>query len=110
MNHPGLLAGGAVLAMIGVVLWRWAARHDLKGMAVDAAWQLAKGRGNLTAAADSDLGRKLQDLQADSSNVGRATKVAGYAARHFAAQVANVAGLVSMLGGAALIALAFWLR
>lgn len=110
MSHPFMLAGGIILAAVGLMLWRWASRHDLKGMAVDAAWQVAKSRGSLAAASETDIGRKLQDLQADGSTVGRATKVAGYAARHFAAQVASIAGLVSMLGGAALVALAFWLR
>lgn len=108
-NHPWLLAGGMLLVLAGVLLWRWASRHDLKGLAVDAAWQVAKNRGNLASAADSELGQRLKDIAGDGSNVSRAAKVAGHAARHAAAQVANITGLVAMAIGAALVGLAFWL-
>lgn len=107
LSHPFLLAGGALLLLLGWMLWRWSSRHDLKGMAVDAAWQVAKNRGNL--ATETELGQRLRDVQADASSVGKAKKVAGYAARHFAAQVAGLAGLIGMAGGGALLALAiFW--
>jgi hypothetical protein len=34
--------------------------------------------------------------------------VAGHAARHVAAQVATIAGLIALAGGAILVALALW--
>lgn len=107
-NHPALLGGGILLLLIGVLLWRWASRHDLKGMAVDAAWQVAKKRGDINT--ETELGNRLKELQADPSNLGRAKKVAGYGVRHVIAQIASLAGIVSMLGGAALSAAAFYLK
>jgi hypothetical protein len=44
----------------------------------------------------------------EASNVGRAKMVAGHAARHLAAQVASIAGLIALATGALLIALAVW--
>ena len=108
LSHPWLVGIGIVLLIIGFWLWRWAGRHDLKGLAVDAAWQVAKARGDLSAR--SDLRDKLADLKADGSNVSRAKKAAGYAGRHVLAQIASLAGLVSMLGGVGLIGLAAYLK
>ncbi len=107
LSHPYLLGGGVLLAIIGWLLWRWSSRHDLKGLAVDAAWQVARNRGRL--ATETELGNRLKAVQADASGVGKAKKVAGVAARHVAAQIAGLAGLAAMLGGAVLIGLAvFW--
>ncbi len=88
-------------------LWRWAGRHDLKGMAVDAAWQVAKARGDLRT--ETELGNRIKDVTAGASHTGKAKKAAGYAIRHVLAQVAGLASVVAMLGGAALIVAAFYL-
>jgi hypothetical protein len=85
---------------------RWALRHDLKGLAIDTAWEVAKNRGRVDV--ETELGNRLKDLQAESSNVGRAKMVAGHAARHVAAQVATIAGLIALVGGAILVELALW--
>lgn len=108
LNHPWLLGGGGLLLVIGLSLWRWASRHDLKGLAVDAAWQVAKNKGNL--AVETELGNRLKDLQDDGSNVSRAKKAVGYGVRHVMAQVASIAGMIGMLAGAAMIAAAFYLK
>lgn len=110
LSHPFLLAGGVLLILIGFRLWRWSSRHDLKGLAVDAAWQVARNKGHIASVTDSDLAHRVKDLQAEGSNVGKAKKVAGVAARHFAAQIASLAGLVGMLAGAGLIGAAFYLK
>ena len=104
--HPYLLAFGVLFLVAAVLLWRWAGRHDLKGLAVDAAWQVAKARGDVKA--QSELSDRLQALKAEESHTGRAKMVAGHAARHVAAQVASIAALVSFVAGAALIGLALY--
>lgn len=108
LSHPYLLGFGALLLVAGFLLWRWSSRHDLKGLAVDAAWQVAKARGNVGT--ETELGNRLKDLAADGSNVSRAKKTAGYAVRHVLAQVASIASLLILLGGAGLIAAAFYLQ
>ncbi len=112
LSHPFLFGGGAMLLLIGFWLWRWASRHDLglKGLAVDAAWQVAKNKGKLSALAQSDAANRVKDLQAEGSNVGKAKKAAGFAARHAMAKVASLAGLAGMLAGAVLFALSFYLK
>lgn len=108
-QHPYLFGCGAVLVVLGILLWRWASRHDLKGLAVDAAIQVAWNKGSLTSAADTEIARRLKDIHADQSNVGRAKKVAGHAARHVVAQIANIAGLAAFGLGVVLIGLALYL-
>ena len=106
MAHPYLLVAGGLLIVCGVLLLRWASRHDLKGLAIDTAWEVAKNRGRVDV--ETELGNRLKDLRAESSNVGRARMVAGHAARHVAAQVATIAALIALAGGAILVALAVW--
>lgn len=106
MTHPYLLAAGGILMVCGLLLLRWASRYDLKGLAIDTAWEVAKNRGRVDV--ETELGNRLKDLRAESSNVGRAKMVAGHAARHVAAQAASVAGLVALAAGVLLIALAVW--
>lgn len=106
MTHPYLLAAGGILMVCGLLLLRWASRYDLKGLAIDTAWEVAKNRGRVDV--ETELGNRLKDLRAESSNVGRAKMVAGHAARHVAAQAAGIAGLVALAAGVLLIALAVW--
>ena len=107
LSHPYLLGSGVVLLLVGLWLWLWSSRHDLKGLAVDAAWQVAKARGNLST--ETEVGNRIKDLAADGSNVGRAKKAAGYAARHVLAQIASLTGVIGILLGAALVAAAFFI-
>lgn len=108
MAHPYMLAAGGLLIIAGLLLYRWASRHDLKGLAVDAAWQVAKNRGRLDV--DTELGNRLKEVRAEGSNVARAKMVAGHAVRHVVAQVLNVAALIALAAGAVLIGLAVWRR
>jgi hypothetical protein len=80
----------------------------MKGLAVDAAWSAARSRGRQVVT--PEIQAKLDALKADASAVGRTKQVAGMAARHFAAQVAGLVGIVALLGGLALIAAGIWWR
>jgi hypothetical protein len=110
LSHPYLLGGGVLLLVIGYWLRSWAAKHDLLDMAKDVAWQVAKNKGDLAAVGKTDIANKFTDLTSDSSKSSQAKKAAGYAARHAIAQIAGLSGLASLLGGAVLIGLAFWLK
>lgn len=105
MSHPYLLAAGGILIICGLLLMRWASRYDLKGLALDAAWEVAKNR---RLDVETELGNRVKGLRDEASNAGRAKMVAGHAARHVAAQVASIAGVVALAAGALLIALAVW--
>jgi hypothetical protein len=108
LSHPYLLGIGALLIVLGYMLRGWAAKHDLMDLAKDAAWQVAKNKGNLTAVGNTDIANKLRDLAGDGSHTGKAKKAAGYAARHAVAQVAGIGGLISLLVGAVMIGAAFY--
>jgi hypothetical protein len=109
--HPALAIAGIVALVLGFLLRRWAARHDLKGAlaggvkhaAVNAVRHGKDGHGS------NPLAAKLHEVAAHGSHTGKAKAVAGMAARHFVAQVASIAGLVAILGGlAATAAGIFW--
>ena len=108
LSHPFLSGGGALLLLVGFLCLRWASRHDLKGLAVDAAWHVAWNR-KLGAATDTEIAQRLKDVSGQATHVGKARKAAGLAVRHALAQAISLAGLLSIVLGIALIGLAFYL-
>jgi hypothetical protein len=111
VHRPSLLLIGLGVFIVGWLLRRWAGRHDMMGVvtgaATGAAWQAVKGRK--VPDMPGALKSKMQEFQAEGSNVGRAKKVAGYAARHFIAQVVGVMGWIGLLAGLGLMAAGmFW--
>lgn len=106
VHHPYLLIAGGIALAIAWMLFKWSGRHDIKGLAVDAAWTAAKTRGR--SAMTPEIKVKLDALKADASVAGRTRQVAGMAARHFAAQVAAIAGAIALLAGLGLVAAALW--
>ena len=106
LHHPYLLVAGIVGLVVGWLLFRWSGRHDIKGLAFDAAWTAAKSRGK--TAMTPEIQAKLDALRADGSTIGRGKQVAGMAARHFVAQVVGIASYVAILGGLGMAAAAFW--
>lgn len=108
---PTLLIAGIVLLVIGWLLRGWASRHDLTSIATDAAtgaaWDAVKKRG--LPEMPAEVSGRLEEFKAEASSLGRAKKVAGYAARHVVAQVAGVAGWIGLLAGLVLVPLGvFW--
>jgi hypothetical protein len=98
-----LVGAGVVLA--GILMRRWAQRYDLKEAALDSAWTLLRGRR--TADNPTALETKLQDIHAQPTWSGKATKAAGTAAAHGLAQVGQVTALVLLVVGLALLAAGF---
>ena len=45
IHHPSLLVAGIVVLLIGIALFRWSGRHDMKGLAMAAAWKAATSGG-----------------------------------------------------------------
>lgn len=109
MQNPTWIAAGGVLVLIGLLLMRWASRYDAAGIAVDAAWRMAK-TGSTTGARD-ELGRvvdeQLADIRADAARMGHARTAVKHGARFFIARFVNIAGLIFIVLGLAAIAAAF---
>ena len=108
IHHPRLLVAGLIAFAIGVLLWRWAGRHDIKGLAVDAAWQAAKSRGK--TAMTPEIHEKLDALKSAGSTFGKGKQVAEMAARHFVAQAVSIVSYVAMAAGVGLAAAGLWWR
>ena len=107
LGHPYLLTAAGILLFVGYLCWRWAARHDLKGLATDAAIQIAWNKGSLDT--ETESGNRLKALQSNPSHLSKATTVAGYATRHVLSRFVNWFGLSAMASGLALAGLAFYL-
>ena len=101
-----LVACGAALILIGVLIRRWAARYDLREAAIDSAWTLV--RRKRTAENPTALEAKFNEIRSQPTWRRTATKAAGTAAGHFAAQVFGVIALVLILVGLALAVYGFF--
>lgn len=102
-NHPVLLAVGLALLVAGFVMWRIASRWDLKGHAVDSALKSAWHRRVVVS---DELSERYRDVRDAPSHVHRAGRVAGHAARHFAAQALSIGSMISFALGVGLAVLA----
>jgi hypothetical protein len=106
IHHPYLLFTGIAVFLIGFWLFRWSGRHDMKSLAVDAAWKAATSRGK--TAMTPEIQAKLDALKADTSTIGRGKQVAGMTVRHFVAQVVGLISYAALLGGLGLMAAGIW--
>jgi hypothetical protein len=110
MLGPGrwLMLAGAVAVLIGILIRRWAARHDLKDAAMDSAWTLL--RGQRTAGNPTAMETKLRDIQSQPTWTGKVTKTAGTAIGHLLAQVGRAAAVALLLAGLVLVGAGFLWR
>jgi hypothetical protein len=106
IHHPSLLVVGIMVLAIGILLFRWSGRHDMKGLAMAAAWKAATSRGR--SAITPEIQAKIDAFNADPSTVGRGKQVAGMTIRHVVAQVVGLASYVAILGGFGLAAAGIW--
>jgi xanthosine utilization system XapX-like protein len=106
--NPSLLIAGLIALVIGIWLYRWSARHDMKGLAVDAAWKAATSLGK--TAVTPEIKAKLDAFNADQSTIGRTKQVAGLTIRHFIAQAVGLVSYAVILGGLGLAAAGIWWR
>ena len=106
IHHPSLLVAGIVLLAIGIALFRWSGRHDMKGLAMGAAWKAATSRGK--AAMTPEIQAKMDTFNADKSTVGRGKQLAGMTIRHFVAQVVGIVSYLAILAGLGLAAAGGW--
>jgi hypothetical protein len=107
-SNAWLMAAGAVLVLIGVLIRRWSDRYDLTDAAIESAWTFARGRR--TAENPTAIESKLRVIQSQPTWAGKATKTAGTAVGHVLAQVAGKVALAVILAGVALAAVGFLWR
>jgi hypothetical protein len=102
-----MMIAGGLLAVLGYLLRSRMSRYDLTDAAIGSAWQLA--RGKRSADNPTEVERKLKNIGAAPTAVGKAGRAAGSVIGHVAAQVLGLVAWVMMLAGAALLAAGyFW--
>jgi hypothetical protein len=106
--NPNLLGAGMLLLLVGIWLWRWSSRQviDVKGAAIGAAWQGVK-KGQVPVMPD-EIKSKFQTVSAQSSNTGKAVKVASIGARHYIGRLVGALSFVVVLAALGLIAAGIW--
>ncbi len=102
-THPVMFIIGLSLIAIGFLMWRLASRWDLKGHVIDTALKSAWSRRVVVS---DELAERYRDVRDAPGHVSRAGRVAGHAAKHFAAQAMSVASLVAFALGLGLAVLA----
>lgn len=99
--HPGWVAIGLVMIVIGIWLVRWANRNSMTSAIADATAEAAisavrkRGRPDMP----SDIKTRFDDVSGAPSATGKAKKVAGYAFRHAMSQVFGVTGFIMIVVG-----------
>jgi len=94
-----LITVGLVAIVVAFVLHRRASRHDLKGMAIDAAWAAARKRGMPEG---TELQKRLQAYGDETSNARRARMAAVDIGKHLGGQVLAIVAWVIALAGFAI--------
>ena len=106
-NEWTMLAGGA-LALLAIVIFWTTSKYDLKGAALESAWQTARGRR--TADNPTALDEKWNEIRNEASVTGKARRTAGTVIGHLVAQVLGVLATFMLLIGAVLIGVGYWWR
>lgn len=101
MTHPGWVAVGFAMVLVGIWLIRWANRNSMTGAIADATAEAAIGAIKKRGRPDmpSEIRSRLDDVAGAPTTSGKARKVASYAFRHAMSQVFGIAGFVLLMAG-----------
>ena len=109
MHNPLWLAAGGLFFVLGALMLRWAGRYDATGIAMDAAWRMA--RTGSTSGARDELGRvideQLTDIRADADRIGHTRTAIKHGSRFFIARFVTILAAILIAIGVAVIAAAF---
>lgn len=103
-----MMVAGGVLALLAIVIFWTTGKHDLKGAALESAWQAARGRR--TADNPTALDEKWNAIRNEATVAGKARRTAGTVIGHFIAQVLSVVATFMLLGGIILLGAGYWWR
>lgn len=99
---------GGLLALLGIFIWRRTSRYDLKGAALESAWQTVRGRR--TVENPTALDQRWNEIRNEATVTGKARRTAGTVIGHFVAQFLGVVAMVMLAAGVILIAAGIWWR
>jgi hypothetical protein len=112
VHHPWLAAAGLGLLVVGYLMRRWAARHNLIDMAKDSAIgaAMASVRSGKVPTIPQEIAGRFDAVAAEKTNLGRAKSVAGMAVRGYLAMFIGFAGWIALLCGLGLIVAAVLIK
>lgn len=102
-----MVAGGGLIALAILIFWT-TSKYDLKGAALESAWQTARGRRS--ASTPTALDDKWNAIRNEATAMGKARRTAGTVIGHFVAQLLSVAATFMLLIGAVLVGVGYWWR
>jgi hypothetical protein len=106
-NEWMMIAGGVLIGLAVLIFWR-TSKYDLKGAALESAWQTARGRR--TAANPTALDETWASISNEATMTGKARRTAGTVLGHFVAQVLGVVATVMLIIGVILTGTGYWWR
>lgn len=101
-----LYIAGGLLFLIGVILRRWASRHDLQGALTDSAWQVVRGKrrdGQTT-----EIEERFSEITSAPTTAGKVRRATGSIIGHFLSATAGLVGLILILAGLATAAVGYF--
>jgi hypothetical protein len=102
-----MIAGGVLIGLAVLIFWR-TSKYDLKGAALESAWQTARGRR--TADNPTALDETWASIRNEATMTGKARRTAGTVVGHFVAQVLGVVATVMLIIGVILTGTGYWWR
>jgi hypothetical protein len=106
-NEWAMIVGGS-LTLIAIIIFWTTSKYDLKGAALESAWQAARGRR--TADNPTALDDKWNAIRNEATVTGKARRTVGTVVGHFIAQVLGVLATFMLLIGAILLIAGYWWR
>jgi len=101
-----LFIWGGGLTLLAILIWWRMGRYDIKGAAIDSAWQLA--RGKRTAENLTPIEMMAGEIGAEATHLGKARRTVFTVIAHFVAQALTIASYFILLGGLILIGLGWY--
>jgi hypothetical protein len=102
------MAVGGIMALLAIVIFWTTSKYDLKGAAMESAWQAARGRRS--ADNPTALDDKWNAIRNEATVAGKARRTAGTVAGHFIAQFLSVVATFLLLIGIVIAAIGYWWR
>jgi hypothetical protein len=105
-TNAWLFIWGGGLILLALLIWWRTGRHDIKGAAMDSAWQIA--RGKRTAENLTPIEMMAGEIGAEATHFGKARRTVFTVIAHFVAQALSFLAYFILLGGLILIGLAWY--
>lgn len=107
LAHPGWVALGLALVILGAWMMRWANRQNIASILADATTDAALGalRHRRRPEMPEEIRARIDAVASAPTTAAKARRVAGYTLRHAASHLVGIAGFVGVVVGAIVAAI-----